>query len=117
MWWQGDGHTVVSRNPPPPKGEPCSLRARTGPGPLRGGRHLQQPRGDRSRGALDDAEHLYGRALAIKERLLGPEHPDAAITLKNLGVLCWSHERDEEAGDLLNRALAIFERALKPGHP
>jgi hypothetical protein len=29
-------------------------------------------------GKLDEAEHLYRRALAILERELGPDHPDLA---------------------------------------
>jgi hypothetical protein len=35
-----------------------------------------------------EAEKLYHQALAIKERSLGAEHPDVAMTLSNLAVLC-----------------------------
>ncbi|CAN0531556.1 unnamed protein product [Ectocarpus sp. 8 AP-2014] len=34
-------------------------------------------------GKYDDAEQLYERSLAIREKLLGPEHPDVAQSLNN----------------------------------
>jgi len=33
------------------------------------------------------AEPLYNRALAIREKALGPEHPDVATSLNNLAML------------------------------
>jgi eukaryotic-like serine/threonine-protein kinase len=62
------------------------------------------------------AEH-YERALRIKESLLGPDHPDVAMTVHNLAVLRTTEGRREEAEALYRRALAIFERALGPDHP
>ena len=35
-------------------------------------------------GAYDQALPLYQRALKIREKALGPEHPDTAISLNNL---------------------------------
>ena len=55
----------------------------------------------RSAAATRPAEALYRRALAIKEALLGPEHPDVAITLNNLAVACQMQSRDREAAELL----------------
>ena len=34
-----------------------------------------------------EAEPLYQRALAIKEKALGPNHPDVATSLNNLAEL------------------------------
>jgi tetratricopeptide (TPR) repeat protein len=39
------------------------------------------------RGRYTDAEPLFGRALAIQEKALGPEHPDLADSLNNLAGL------------------------------
>ena len=33
------------------------------------------------------AEPLFKRALAIREKALGPEHPDVATSLNNLALL------------------------------
>lgn len=40
-----------------------------------------------TQGKLDEAEPLFERALDIRERVLGPEHPDVASTLNNLADL------------------------------
>jgi len=34
-----------------------------------------------------EAEPLYKRSLAIREKALGPDHPDVAQSLNNLAVL------------------------------
>ena len=63
------------------------------------------------------AEAFYWWALHLKEKILGPGHPDTAMTLNNLAVLFRSQGRLEQAGPLFQRALAIFEDALDPDHP
>ena len=68
------------------------------------------------RDAPEQAERDYRRALAIKEELLGQDHPDVAMTLNNLGVLVKTLGRREEAEALYERALAIFERTLDRDH-
>lgn len=73
---------------------------------------LRQAKGD-----APEAERLYRRALAIKERLLGSEHPDVAVTLNNLAVLFTSQVRYAEAEPLYRRALGIFDTTLGPSHP
>ena len=65
----------------------------------------------------EEAEALYLRALAVKEKLLGAEHPDVAMTLNNLAVFYKSRQKLDEAAQLYRRALAIFEAALPPTHP
>jgi tetratricopeptide (TPR) repeat protein len=64
-----------------------------------------------------EAEQLYRRALAIKQKALGSDHPDVAMTLNNLAVLFKSAGKYSEAEPLYQRALAIFEVALGPTHP
>jgi hypothetical protein len=36
-------------------------------------------------GRYADAEPLYQRALAIREKALGPDHPNTALVVGNLG--------------------------------
>jgi tetratricopeptide (TPR) repeat protein len=68
-------------------------------------------------GDLQGARPWYERALAIRERTLGSDHPNTATSLSKLAVLL----RDQ--GDLAGartrseRALAIRERVLGPDDP
>ena len=52
-----------------------------------------------------------------KRTLLGPEHPECALTANNLGTVLRELGRHPEAEQQLRFALAIFEAALEPGHP
>jgi hypothetical protein len=70
-----------------------------------------------ARGDADEAEALYRRALAIKERRLGRDHFDVAITLNHLALRLEEHKRVAEAKRTLARALRILERRLGPRHP
>jgi CHAT domain-containing protein len=63
-------------------------------------------------GRLAEAEVLYKRALAVREKALGFEHPDVAQTLKNLGGVYRKLGRYVEAEPLTYRALAIQEQAM-----
>ena len=68
-------------------------------------------------GAYGEAAPLYKRALRIREKSLGPEHPDTAAGLNNLAVLYRHQGRYDEAEPLYVRAVAILEKALGPEHP
>jgi tetratricopeptide (TPR) repeat protein len=63
------------------------------------------------------ARPLLERALAIREKVLGPEHTDTAISLNNLASLL--REQGDLAGarPLYERALVIYEKVLGPEHP
>ena len=63
------------------------------------------------------ARPLLERALAIRERSLGPDHPDTATSLNNLALCLQAQGAYAEARPLLERALAIRERSLGPDHP
>ena len=67
--------------------------------------------------AYPRAESLLRGALAIREKTLGPDHPDVARTLGAVARL--HHARDEhaEARALHERALAIYEKAFGAEHP
>jgi CHAT domain-containing protein/tetratricopeptide (TPR) repeat protein len=57
------------------------------------------------------------RLLSIREKLLGPHHPDVALSLNNLAVI-YSHIEGKQADveALYKRSLAIREQALGPQH-
>ncbi len=69
------------------------------------------------RAAYAEAEPLYRRALAIREKTLGSDHPDVATSLNNLAALLYAQGKYAEAEPLYRRALAIREKALGPDHP
>jgi tetratricopeptide (TPR) repeat protein len=66
---------------------------------------------------LAKAEPLYRRSLAIREKSLGPDHPDVAAALNNLAELLQITNRPAEAEPLYRRALAIDEKSFGPEHP
>ena len=66
----------------------------------------------RQQGDLPQATQLYRRALAIRERVEGPNHPDVATTLNNLAAAEAVQEHYDAAQPLLERALTIRRAAL-----
>ena len=71
----------------------------------------------KEQGKYAEAEALYKRALAIREKALGADHPDVAETLYNLAVVYRPQGKYADAEALYKRALAIREKALGPDHP
>jgi tetratricopeptide (TPR) repeat protein len=71
----------------------------------------------RDRGEYEAAESLHSRALAIREKSLGPDHPDVARNLNNLALVYWDRGRYADAEPLYMRALAIWENTLGADHP
>jgi tetratricopeptide (TPR) repeat protein len=63
--------------------------------------------------ALPYVEH----ALAIRERMLGAEHPYTASSLNNLARLYQSQGHYDSARPLYEQALAVRERTLGTEHP
>jgi tetratricopeptide (TPR) repeat protein len=68
-------------------------------------------------GRFDDAEPLYRRALAMHEKLLGPNHPKVGLSLNNLAEISWHQNDLEEAESLYRRALAIKLKTIGLLHP
>jgi tetratricopeptide (TPR) repeat protein len=69
------------------------------------------------RGFFRQAASFYRDALVIREKTLGPEHPDTAENLNELGFLLRLQGDLAGARPLLERALAIREKVLGPEHP
>lgn len=86
-----------------------------------------------AQGVYDEAKLLYERAVAIHEKAVGPDHPDLAVSLNNLGHLlqemvrvfrCWNallipcaQGGCDEAIELYTKALRIVENTFGQGHP
>jgi tetratricopeptide (TPR) repeat protein len=68
-------------------------------------------------GEYTEAEPLFRRALAIREKTFGPDHRGTAASLNNLALLYMDRGRYAEAEPLYRRALAIHERVSGAGHP
>jgi serine/threonine-protein kinase len=70
-----------------------------------------------SEGKYAEAKIAHERALALREMAVGPDHPDTAASLHNLGTVlcalgdCWA------AKPLFERAVAISQKSQGPGHP
>ena len=68
-------------------------------------------------GARAAAGGHLAAALALRERALGPDHPDTLNSVNNLGILYQATGDYRAAEPLLVRALAGKEKALGPDHP
>ncbi len=66
---------------------------------------------------FDEAAEHDRRALDIRERLLGSDHPDVASSLNNLGLLYCDLGACDRAVEPLERALAIRRRVFGEDHP
>ena len=60
-----------------------------------------------AQGLYVQAEPLLKRSLAIKERALGPNHPDVAASLENMATLYRKTGRNKEAEAVEKRVAAI----------
>jgi hypothetical protein len=60
---------------------------------------------------------LDEETLAIRERVLGPEHLDTLGNRDSLANVYYALRRHQEAVELYKETLAIRERVLGPEHP
>ncbi len=58
-----------------------------------------------------EAESLFKRALAIREKTLGPDHPDVAASLESYATLLRKTHRASEAITMEKRARVIKSRS------
>lgn len=63
------------------------------------------------------AKVFLTRSLEMRQRVLGPDHPDCAQSLNNLAALHTERREYETAEDMYERALDIRKKALSPDHP
>ena len=57
------------------------------------------------------------QGLALKRKLLGPDHPDVGLSEGNLGYVLEEADRNEEAFSHVQRSIEIQSKALGPSHP
>src|SRR5262249_1162199 len=62
------------------------------------------------------AQPLLERVLAIREKALGPEHPEMAMYMSNLARVLRDSGHANEAEALFRKAIAISEKALGRNH-
>ena len=75
------------------------------------GRHLMNV------GAYSEAQFYLQQALAIRQHVLEPEHPDVATSFNNLAALYQDQGKYEQAKPLYKQALTIWQHVLGPKHP
>ncbi|CAM9461600.1 unnamed protein product, partial [Ectocarpus fasciculatus] len=68
-------------------------------------------------GKYEEAEPLYVRSLAIREKVGGPDHPDVATSINSWAGLLRAQGKYAEAVLLYERSHAIREKAVGPEHP
>jgi tetratricopeptide (TPR) repeat protein/nucleoside phosphorylase len=68
-------------------------------------------------GDYPQALEWFGKALAVREEVLGTEHPDTATTYNNIGGVYHDQSSYAEALEWYGKALAVFEAVLGTEHP
>jgi tetratricopeptide (TPR) repeat protein len=70
----------------------------------------------RSCGRYSEAEALYDKVRAIREKKLGPEHPDTVASTYDLAFIYYSQGRYDEAQTLYERVFAVRLKQLGAKH-
>jgi tetratricopeptide (TPR) repeat protein len=70
-----------------------------------------------AQGRFADAQPLYERARSIRQKALGPDHPEVAATLHNLAEAMAGMKRFVEAGKLYEQSQALLSKSLGADHP
>jgi tetratricopeptide (TPR) repeat protein len=63
------------------------------------------------------SERLFRQALAVREEVLGPKHPDTASSYYSVATSLEAQGRHKEAEPFFRKALAVCEEVLGPKHP
>ncbi|KAI9684109.1 MAG: hypothetical protein M1829_003379 [Trizodia sp. TS-e1964] len=68
-------------------------------------------------GRFNEAEDINRRLIELREKVLGPEHPDTLTSMSNLaGVI--NHQGKYEEAEAMNRHVTeLSEKVLRPEHP
>ena len=65
----------------------------------------------------EQAEPLLRHAVTIREKLLGPDHPDFISFLNRLALFYSEQNKYVQAESLYERVVELQEKILGPGHP
>jgi hypothetical protein len=66
---------------------------------------------------MSSAEQMYSQVLALRLRVLGPDHPSTLAAMFNMSRLLKRQRRFEEAKKLAEEAVAGARKALGEDHP
>ena len=69
------------------------------------------------KGDLENALLQHQRALEIRTRVFGSEHPYVAMSYGNMGYVYRSLGKAEEAREMFTKTYSIFLKVLGPDHP
>ncbi|WAO96035.1 NACHT domain-containing protein [Fusarium falciforme] len=69
------------------------------------------------RGKHEEAEPMNRRALEVREKVLGREHPDTLTSVSDLALVLQDQGKYEEAEQMNRRALEAREKVLGREHP
>jgi tetratricopeptide (TPR) repeat protein len=70
-----------------------------------------------NQGDYPKALEFHLKALNIREKVLGKEHPDIAMSYNNIGSVFFFQGDYPKALEYLQKALSILEKVLGPDHP
>ena len=70
-----------------------------------------------NQGKYDEALAMYEKALSIRLKKLGDDHPDVATTYNNMAVVYMNQGKYEEALAMYEKALSISLKKLGDDHP
>lgn len=68
-------------------------------------------------GMIEKSLEMHERAAAMREKLLGTDHPESAESLILLSIPWYEKTDYQQAANLLRRGLAIMEQTAGPEHP
>jgi eukaryotic-like serine/threonine-protein kinase len=68
-------------------------------------------------GKKEEALRAQTEALQLKEKALGPEHPDVGISEGNLAIVLQDLNRNQEALTRVDRSISILTKGLGADHP
>ena len=68
-------------------------------------------------GTMKESEKMASQSMNIRNKILGPEHPDSLTSLNNLAITYKFYGRWKEAEYLEVQVLEARERILGPEHP
>ncbi len=67
-------------------------------------------------GRHEESAAEFQQAVELKQRLLGPNHPDVGVSLSNLASVLTSLGRYPEAAAAIDKARAVYQLTLSPDH-
>ena len=69
------------------------------------------------KGDHENALVQYQKALEIRTRVFGSDHPDVATSYQNLAAVYQSQGNHVQTKEMVTKAYHIFLRMLGPDHP